>query len=105
MGIRYRKPMQMNQVTVAAIPDMLLIVTVWGDDELAPGEVAGGGGAAGAGHGVDVDAGLGHREELEPVEQAGGGVPERARAGVGAEERGGGGLVGGDDRGGQGRGL
>ena len=82
------------------LPEMLLIVTVRGDDPLAEVEVAEGDGAAGSGHGVDVDAGLGYREELEPVEQAGGGVPERAGPGVGAEELGGGGLVGGDDRGG-----
>jgi MFS family permease len=76
-----------------------------GDDELAEVEVTERDRAAGAGDGVDVDPGLRDGEQLEPVEQAGGGVPERAGAGVARKELRGGGPVGRDDRRGQARGL
>ncbi len=75
------------------------------DDVLAQMEVAEGHRAAGPGHVIDVDPGLGRAEEREAVEQAGGGVPERPGAGVGGEERLGGPGVLGDDRRRQARGL
>ena len=65
-------------------------------DVLAQVQVEEGHRAARARHVVDVDAGLRHAAELEPVEQPGAGVPERAGAGVGGQERLGGRGVGGD---------
>ena len=52
------------------------------DHELAQVQVAEGYRAAGAGYGVDVDPGLRHREQLEAVQQPGGGVPESAGTGA-----------------------
>src|ERR1700722_32817 len=73
--------------------------------ELTETKVAKGNRAARTGDGVEVDAGLWHLEQLEAVEEPGRRVPEGAGAGVGGEELGRGGFVGGRDARRQARGL
>ena len=74
-------------------------------EELAQAQVPEGHRATGTGNRIDVDPGLRELEQLETVEQPGGGVPEGTGPGVGGEELGRRAVVGGGDPRGQARGL